>query len=287
MGVGRRSRTSASAASPTTLLTYARAANDPAITVEFKQHVAITDALRAGRYSKTLTFTLSTTASLMSFTYKFLLALVVALAVPASAAAAPGSIRTLRARGVRPRCSWMPRQTNPRDNSVSILPGETVTFSYAVGDGTNAHNVGFYTFSPQPNSCMQTQGTVIPGFPVPPLPAFTFLAPWAGFCTFNNPGTYSFYCTVHGEMTGIVIVAAAQNQPPTVTASRTPTGDVTTGTSIAFSATGTDTDGDTLTYAWDFGDGQTSTRAEPVAQLQHGGHQDRQGHGLRRQGRDG
>ena len=49
------------AASPTTLLTYARAANDPAITVDFKQHVAITDALRAGRYSKTLTFTLSTT----------------------------------------------------------------------------------------------------------------------------------------------------------------------------------------------------------------------------------
>jgi hypothetical protein len=50
------------AASPTTLLTYSRAANDPEITVEFKQHVAVTDALRAGRYSKTLTFTLSTTA---------------------------------------------------------------------------------------------------------------------------------------------------------------------------------------------------------------------------------
>jgi hypothetical protein len=50
-----------SSTSPTTLLTYPRAANDPAITVEFKQHVGVTDALRAGRYSKTLTFTLSTT----------------------------------------------------------------------------------------------------------------------------------------------------------------------------------------------------------------------------------
>ncbi len=198
----------------------------------------------------------------MSFTYKLLLALLVALAVPASAAAAPGSIRTLE-HGEFGQLFMDASQTDPRDNSVTILPGETVTFSYAVGDGQNAHNVDFYTFSPKPNACLQTQGTVVPGFPSPPLPAFTFTAPWAGYCTFNNPGTYSFYCSVHGEMTGTVIVAGAQNQPPTVSASRTPTGDVTTGTSIAFSATGADADGDTLTYAWDFGDGQTSTAQNP------------------------
>jgi hypothetical protein len=34
--------------------------NDP-VTIAFKQHVGATDALRTGAYSKTLTFTLSTT----------------------------------------------------------------------------------------------------------------------------------------------------------------------------------------------------------------------------------
>jgi hypothetical protein len=48
-------------AGPTSLLTYTRALNDAAITLDFKQHVGQTDALRAGKYSKTLTFTLSTT----------------------------------------------------------------------------------------------------------------------------------------------------------------------------------------------------------------------------------
>jgi hypothetical protein len=49
-------------ANPTALLTYPRALNDAAIKLDFQQHVAQTDALRAGKYSKTLTFTLSTTA---------------------------------------------------------------------------------------------------------------------------------------------------------------------------------------------------------------------------------
>ncbi len=34
--------------------------NDP-VTINFKQHISATDALRTGSYSKTLTFTLSTT----------------------------------------------------------------------------------------------------------------------------------------------------------------------------------------------------------------------------------
>jgi hypothetical protein len=49
-------------AAPTPLLNYPRAVNDAAITLDFKQHVGQTDTLRAGRYSKTLTFTLATTA---------------------------------------------------------------------------------------------------------------------------------------------------------------------------------------------------------------------------------
>jgi hypothetical protein len=48
-------------ASPLVLLTYPAAiASDP-VTVTFKQSVSSTEGLRAGGYSKTLTFTLSTT----------------------------------------------------------------------------------------------------------------------------------------------------------------------------------------------------------------------------------
>jgi hypothetical protein len=48
-------------ATPTTLLTYAGPTSNDAVTIAFKQPIAATDALRTGTYSKTLTFTLSTT----------------------------------------------------------------------------------------------------------------------------------------------------------------------------------------------------------------------------------
>ncbi|MDA0166202.1 M6 family metalloprotease domain-containing protein [Solirubrobacter ginsenosidimutans] len=49
------------AATPTTLLTWAAPASNAGVTIGFKQPVKSTDALRTGTYSKTLTFTLSTT----------------------------------------------------------------------------------------------------------------------------------------------------------------------------------------------------------------------------------
>ena len=61
-GVSRAFADVGGSTNPTTLLTYDRAVNDTDVTLDFKQHVGVRDALRAGRYSKTLTFTLSTTA---------------------------------------------------------------------------------------------------------------------------------------------------------------------------------------------------------------------------------
>jgi hypothetical protein len=48
-------------ANPTTLLTYTGPVSNDAVTVTFSQAIGATDALRTGTYSKTLTFTLSTT----------------------------------------------------------------------------------------------------------------------------------------------------------------------------------------------------------------------------------
>ncbi len=54
------------------------------------------------------------------------------------------------------------------------------------------------------------------------------------------------------------------NHAPTVTALRNPPGDVTPGDPVAFTAIGADQDGDTLTYAWDFGDGGTATTKDAM-----------------------
>ena len=49
-------------ANPLTLLTYPMEISNDAVALQFQQPIAANDALRSGSYSKTLTFTLSTTA---------------------------------------------------------------------------------------------------------------------------------------------------------------------------------------------------------------------------------
>ena len=58
--------------------------------------------------------------------------------------------------------------------------------------------------------------------------------------------------------------AGGSNHAPTVEAQRNPSGDVSIGDPVAFTAQGTDADGDTLTYAWDFGDGGTASTKDAL-----------------------
>jgi PKD repeat protein/type 1 glutamine amidotransferase len=193
------------------------------------------------------------------FRYLIILLAAAAFAAPATANAAPGAFTVLDG-GDFGQGFFDSANPGQPDHDVSIFTGETVSFNYPVGLGT--HNVAFIPTGPQPSSCAQTAGPVLGA--IPPLPTYTIPAPWAGNCTFNNPGTYTFVCQAHGDMVGTITVTTKVNAPPTVTAGRTPSGDTTTGTAIAFTATGSDADGDTLSYSWDFGDGETSTSQNPT-----------------------
>jgi hypothetical protein len=60
-GTGAFAPLSTTAGSPLTLLTYTGPVSNDAVTIGLRQHIAATQPLRTGTYSKTLTFTLSTT----------------------------------------------------------------------------------------------------------------------------------------------------------------------------------------------------------------------------------
>jgi RHS repeat-associated protein len=87
----------------------------------------------------------------------------------------------------------------------------------------------------------------------------------------NTHGTDSFTYTVidgnGGSAVGTVsLTITAVNDAPTVTLAATPSSG-TAPLSVELLATATDVDGDTLTYAWTFGDGQTTTGSPVVSHV--------------------
>ncbi|MEA3361562.1 MAG: PKD domain-containing protein [Thermodesulfobacteriota bacterium] len=85
--------------------------------------------------------------------------------------------------------------------------------------------------------------------------------------TYNTAGTYTATFTVTDDdgATGnetVSITVYAPNQLPVATASGTPLSGETP-LSVSFNGSGTDSDGSILAYAWDFGDGATSSAQNP------------------------
>ena len=105
-------------------------------------------------------------------------------------------------------------------NKVVIAQGGTVSFAYP--SGSSAHNADFASGA-APSVCMQTSGTS--GGAVPPLPHQPTPPAWAGTCTFNTAGTYTFHCDAHPGMTGTIVVEAPGGTTGT-------TGTTTTGTTV-------------------------------------------------------
>jgi hypothetical protein len=112
--------------------------------------------------------------------------------------------------------------------SATIAQGGTVTFSYPTGGSD--HNADFGT-GPQPSSCNQTAGTSTGS--VPPLPHQPGPPGWSGTCTFNTPGTFSFYCDFHPYMTGTIVVQAAGSTTTTTTGTTTPSTTITSTTTTS------------------------------------------------------
>ena len=113
--------------------------------------------------------------------------------------------------------------SSPDDNEVTITVGGTVTFTSIDAEGNHgSHNVDF-DFETQPSVCNQTDGSN-PDIPLDvdgkaPVPGFPQPGDWEGYCTFNTPGTYHFFCQAHsGEMQGTVIVTGTATPTPTATA---------------------------------------------------------------------
>src|SRR3954471_12014170 len=130
-------------------------------------------------------------------------ALLVAAAMACAAAPAFGADATFTAVDY----GWRASDTDA--TTLTIAPGQTVTFSYPAGMST--HNVNFTGRKPD---CT--------GLPPGPRPKG-----WSAECTFTVADSYPFVCIVHPNMQGTVLVAAP-TPSPTPTPTPTPTPDPVT-----------------------------------------------------------
>jgi|GEM_PF-2465353 plastocyanin len=115
--------------------------------------------------------------------------------------------------------------SDPQDNTVDILAGGRVYFSYPAGTGE--YNVTWDRGSLQPSTCEQTAG-IVWGYGTT-MPWWRQGPGWAGYCVFPEPGTYKFHSGVDPNgLTGTVIVHGEDEPTPTPTVTATPTAAPTT-----------------------------------------------------------
>ena len=78
----------------------------------------------------------------------------------------------------------------------------------------------------------------------------------------TSPGAYKNDGVILTRQGGVTTVAPAPNQTPQVSVSATPTSGYAPLT-VSFNSTSSDPDGSIVSYSWNFGDGKTSTAADP------------------------
>jgi PKD repeat protein len=86
--------------------------------------------------------------------------------------------------------------------------------------------------------------------------------------TYTRPGTFVAALTVYDDLdqagtATVLITVTSSNNPPVASPTATPTSGPAP-LPVQFTANASDPDGDTLAYSWDFGDGTTSTEANPL-----------------------
>ncbi len=114
------------------------------------------------------------------------------------------TITAVNGPGMPPQHSWSPSAVGVGEGASVMLSNPTAV----------PHGVEWVSVPATP---------VCSGIPVGTTEAASGTQ-WSGNCTFTRPGTYSFYCTVHGAaMSGTITVSGPAGEPPVTTTTTTTT----------------------------------------------------------------